>query len=508
MRKSKKIIKLVFLFMILILPFISVYADEEVAETVFTTCEDVKHLTWIYTALRIIAPFLLILFGGIDFLKAVTAGDVKKQQEARSKFPKRLIALLLFIVLPFVVSFLVTTFGSRGAENTSVFCCIVTNGNSECEFNSSNSNSSASGTSSNPNNSDYVDENADNMPGGSNYISPVTRVVTAPINACVNQYYGECKSINISKNTCSCTYTSRENLSSEELCDNDPFHIGKSVRREGSGGSVHVSCYYNAVLNATGQKISNINSLSTTPTYKDKVNGGNNNYDAYYNYERQYIENTTLEDCNSRENSTAACKNGSYNCICIYGKSLPIDSTAYNHQEETDQRRVSSQKKARYNELADILNNAKYDAFNSEYVVQFKEWYPGYWPVADSMLEVIHAFNDHYNANSGTSQNTLSNFNSICDDKGVSGSAREWLLNYFSSFIVNFNSYFQSYENIDSGDMNTLVNYIDSITNIYKNNKQIFMDNIAEFNELCDYFHKTHASISDFNTDKVYEKIN
>lgn len=96
-------------------------------------CDNVKHVTWAYNALRILAPFLLILFGSIDFLKAVMAADEKKQKEARSKFPKRIIAFLLLIILPFVVQFLVSRIGAHGSNNTKLLCCVVTNGNSACE---------------------------------------------------------------------------------------------------------------------------------------------------------------------------------------------------------------------------------------------------------------------------------------------------------------------------------------------------------------------------------------
>ena len=116
----------------------SVSGGEVVRATL--TCDDVKHATQAYTSLRVIAPILLIIFGSLDFFKAVIAGDVKKQQEARSKFPKRIIALFLLVVLPFVVSFLFLTFGQYNSNNTTIFCCVVSNGNSQCNPTQPNNN--------------------------------------------------------------------------------------------------------------------------------------------------------------------------------------------------------------------------------------------------------------------------------------------------------------------------------------------------------------------------------
>lgn len=115
------------------------------------TCEDVKYTTFAFTTLRILAPFLLLIFGSLDFLKAVYAADVKKQQEAKSKFPRRLIAFLLLIILPFVVGFIFKNLGTHRSNVMTAFCCVATNGNSECTryndvsdtSNTGNSNSSA-----------------------------------------------------------------------------------------------------------------------------------------------------------------------------------------------------------------------------------------------------------------------------------------------------------------------------------------------------------------------------
>lgn len=94
-------------------------------------CSDVRHLTGIWLAIRIIAPFLVILFGSLDFFKSMIANDEKQMRQARGKFIKRLIAFLLLIILPFIVQFIFSTMGTYGSENVCLVKCIATNDTSE-----------------------------------------------------------------------------------------------------------------------------------------------------------------------------------------------------------------------------------------------------------------------------------------------------------------------------------------------------------------------------------------
>lgn len=88
-------------------------------------CSDVVIFTDIWQAMRIIAPFLLIIFGSLDYFKAVIASDMEAMKKAKSKFPKRLIAFLLLIIVPSIISIIMKA-GTNGAENTTYFKCIVT----------------------------------------------------------------------------------------------------------------------------------------------------------------------------------------------------------------------------------------------------------------------------------------------------------------------------------------------------------------------------------------------
>lgn len=66
-------------------------------------CEDVDFLHNYYMVIIILAPILVILFGSIDFAKAVIASDEKKMQEFKSKFPKRLGLLVVLIIVPLII---------------------------------------------------------------------------------------------------------------------------------------------------------------------------------------------------------------------------------------------------------------------------------------------------------------------------------------------------------------------------------------------------------------------
>ena len=52
-------------------------------------CDDFQELHTIYNILRIIAPILVILFGTLDYAKAVIASDVEKIEKSKKQFPKR-----------------------------------------------------------------------------------------------------------------------------------------------------------------------------------------------------------------------------------------------------------------------------------------------------------------------------------------------------------------------------------------------------------------------------------
>ncbi len=84
-------------------------------------CEDVVIFHTIYKIMTIMAPILVIVFGSLDYAKAVMASDEKKMEESKKKFPKRLLLLVLFVAIPTIISIILSF--SNG-ETTLMHCVI------------------------------------------------------------------------------------------------------------------------------------------------------------------------------------------------------------------------------------------------------------------------------------------------------------------------------------------------------------------------------------------------
>lgn len=89
------------------------------------TCDDVEVFRVLYLIIEISAPILVILFGSIDYAKAVMASDVEKMQNIKKNFPKRLGLLLLFIFIPLIISIILGQFSNL---DTKLMRCIVNGG--------------------------------------------------------------------------------------------------------------------------------------------------------------------------------------------------------------------------------------------------------------------------------------------------------------------------------------------------------------------------------------------
>lgn len=85
-------------------------------------CEDVTVFHTIYIMIIAAGPVLTIVLGTLDYAKAVIASDEKKMQEFKSKFPKRVLALILLIVTPIIVSLLIKIISPL---STSLLSCVV-----------------------------------------------------------------------------------------------------------------------------------------------------------------------------------------------------------------------------------------------------------------------------------------------------------------------------------------------------------------------------------------------
>lgn len=71
-----------------------------------------RYAVLVIKVIQIAAPIALIIWGSIDLLKAVIAGDAKKISEARKPFIQRLISALIIFLIPWLVNLVLTNFVS------------------------------------------------------------------------------------------------------------------------------------------------------------------------------------------------------------------------------------------------------------------------------------------------------------------------------------------------------------------------------------------------------------
>lgn len=90
-------------------------------------CDDVKVFHTIYVILQIAAPIAVIIFGSLDYAKAVIASDVEKMEKSKKKFPKRLLLLVLFVVIPIVINAILSLYSMSTDKDmdTSLMYCII-----------------------------------------------------------------------------------------------------------------------------------------------------------------------------------------------------------------------------------------------------------------------------------------------------------------------------------------------------------------------------------------------
>lgn len=86
------------------------------------------------TIIKVIVPVLLIIFGMIDLIKAVTAGKEDEIKKAQSVFIRRLImgVLVFFVIL--IVQMLISFVSNKDANVANCFDCFVNGhvGNTAC----------------------------------------------------------------------------------------------------------------------------------------------------------------------------------------------------------------------------------------------------------------------------------------------------------------------------------------------------------------------------------------
>ena len=95
------------------------------AEATIDVCGD--NLIWILKVARLVitiisiaAPFALIIFGSLDFFKAIIAGDEKEMKAKRKPFVGRLVAAIVILILPGLINLVMSTLA--GQNNTFARC--------------------------------------------------------------------------------------------------------------------------------------------------------------------------------------------------------------------------------------------------------------------------------------------------------------------------------------------------------------------------------------------------
>ena len=72
--------------------------------------------------IQIAVPFALIIWGSLDFFKAVVAGDEKEMKQKRKPFVQRLIAAIVIIVLPIIATVILNNVGDTEQKTTFSDC--------------------------------------------------------------------------------------------------------------------------------------------------------------------------------------------------------------------------------------------------------------------------------------------------------------------------------------------------------------------------------------------------
>lgn len=78
-------------------------------------CEDlysiIAYIKKLVKIMQILVPILLIIWGSIDMLKGIMAGDEKKIVAARTTLIKRFGAALAVFLVPWIVNYIINFFG-------------------------------------------------------------------------------------------------------------------------------------------------------------------------------------------------------------------------------------------------------------------------------------------------------------------------------------------------------------------------------------------------------------
>ena len=107
--------------------------------TVTINCSNFEALHIIYTIILIVAPILVIIFGSIDYSKAVMTSDLEKMDKFKKRFKPRLIALIVLFLVPLLIKLILSL--NSDLSNT-MLNCVVNGKDAEIKLNASESSGS------------------------------------------------------------------------------------------------------------------------------------------------------------------------------------------------------------------------------------------------------------------------------------------------------------------------------------------------------------------------------
>lgn len=83
-----------------------------------------SQLSWIISVFRVViriisiaAPFALIIFGSLDFFKAIIAGDEKEMKQKRKPFIGRLVAAIIILLMPTIINLIMKVVAQRSQSD-------------------------------------------------------------------------------------------------------------------------------------------------------------------------------------------------------------------------------------------------------------------------------------------------------------------------------------------------------------------------------------------------------
>ena len=108
--------------------FLDVANNQGVTNTLSDACGSNSSLLfvfqvarWVIRIIQIAVPFVLIIFGSLDFFKAIVAGDEKEMKQKRKPFVQRVIAAIIIILLPTLVNLIMKNI-ARNTNNRFATC--------------------------------------------------------------------------------------------------------------------------------------------------------------------------------------------------------------------------------------------------------------------------------------------------------------------------------------------------------------------------------------------------